>query len=97
MIAFVVLIFAASTMFTFWYYGAKCLGYLIGADQQHYYKYFYTVLIVVGSVVSLEAVFGLIDSAYALMAIPTMTATLLLSPRVLAAAKAYFAKLRQQD
>jgi alanine or glycine:cation symporter, AGCS family len=96
-IAFVVLIFAASTMFTFWYYGAKCLGYLIGADQQHYYKYFYTILIVVGSVVSLEAVFGLIDSAYALMAIPTMTATLMLSPKVLAAAKDYFARLRQED
>ncbi|MEA5445157.1 alanine/glycine:cation symporter family protein [Gammaproteobacteria bacterium AB-CW1] len=94
-IAFVVLIFASSTMFTFWYYGAKCLGYLIGAERQHWYKYFYTALIVVGAVVSLEAVFGIIDSAYALMAIPTMTATLLLSPRVLAAARDYFQRLKR--
>jgi len=93
-IAFVVLVFASSTMFTFWYYGTKCLGYLIGARQQHYYRYFYVVLVVLGAVVSLEAVFGLIDSMYALMAIPTMTATLLLSPRVLAESRDYFRRLR---
>ncbi|MCP1728016.1 AGCS family alanine or glycine:cation symporter [Natronospira proteinivora] len=96
-IAFVVLIFASSTMFTFWYYGAKCLGFLIGAERQHYYKYFYTLLVVLGAVVSLEAVFGLIDSMYALMAIPTMTATLLLAPRVMEAARDYFARLREEE
>jgi len=100
-IAFVVLIFALSTMFTFWYYGAKCLGYLVGARPQYYYRsyqyyrYFYVLLVVLGAVGSLEAVFGLIDSAYALMAIPTMTATLLLSPQVLAAARDYFRRLRE--
>jgi alanine or glycine:cation symporter, AGCS family len=93
MIAFIVLIFASSTMFTFWYYGAKCLGYLIGAHRQDAYKYFYTLLVVLGAVVPLEAVFGLIDSAYAIMAIPTMTATLLLAPKVKAAAREYFGKL----
>lgn len=92
-VALVVLVFASSTMFTFWYYGAKCLGYLIGARHQHYYKYFYIMLVVLGSVVSLEAVFGVIDSAYALMAIPTMTATILLSPKVIAAAKDYFQRM----
>ncbi len=95
LIAFVVLVFASSTMFTFWYYGAKCLGYLIGAERQHYYKYFYTALVVLGAVVSLEAVFGLIDSMYALMAIPTMTATLMLSPKVMAAAKDYFSRIQE--
>lgn len=93
-IAFIVLIFASSTMFTFWYYGAKCLGYLIGAHRQDVYKYFYTMLVVLGAVVPLEAVFGLIDSAYAIMAIPTMTATILLAPKVKAAAKDYFARLK---
>lgn len=92
-IAFVVLVFASSTMFTFWYYGAKCLGYLIGAEYQHVYKYFYTALVVIGAVASLEAVFGLIDSMYAMMAIPTMTATLILSPKVIAAARDYFERL----
>ncbi|MEX1196511.1 MAG: alanine/glycine:cation symporter family protein [Pseudohongiellaceae bacterium] len=96
-IAFVVLIFASSTMFTFWYYGAKCLGFIIGAHRQHVYKYFYLTLLVAGAVVPLEAVFGLIDSAYALMAFPTMTATILLSPKVAAAARDYFGRMKSID
>lgn len=90
LIAFVVLIFASSTMFTFWYYGAKSLGFLIGAHRQDSYKYYYTVLVLVGALIPLEAVFAIIDSGFALMAIPTMTATLLLSGKVTAAASDYF-------
>lgn len=82
-----------STMITFWYYGAKCLGFLIGAEHQHWYRYFYTALIVVGAVGSLDAMIALIDGMYALMAIPTMTSALLLAPRVNAAARDYLARL----
>jgi AGCS family alanine or glycine:cation symporter len=95
-ISFVVLIFASSTMFTYWYYGAKCLGFLIGAHRQHNYRYFYVVLVVLGAVAPLEVVFGLLDSAYALMAVPTMTATFLLAPQVMTAARDYFARLKQE-
>ncbi len=94
LIAFVVLIFASSTMFTFWYYGAKSLGFLIGAHRQDSYKYYYTVLVLVGALIPLEAVFAIIDSGFALMAIPTMTATLLLSGKVTAAASDYFRRLK---
>lgn len=93
LIALVVFVFSASTMFTFWYYGAKCLGFLIGAERQDYYRYAYTLLIVAGAVIPLEAVFAIIDSGYALMALPTMTATLLLSRQVTGAAKEYFTRL----
>jgi len=93
LIAFVVLIFASSTMFTFWYYGAKCLGFLIGAHRQDSYKYYYTLLVLVGAIIPLEAVFAIIDSGYALMAVPTMTATFLLSGKVTAAARDYFDRL----
>ena len=82
-----------STMITFWYYGAKCLGFLIGAEHQHWYRYFYTALIVVGAIGSLDAVIALIDGMYALMAIPTMTSALLLAPRVNTAARDYLARL----
>lgn len=92
--ALAVAVFSFSTMFTFWYYGAKCLGYLIGADRQGHYRYFYVALVAVGSVASLDAVVALIDGMYALMAIPTMTATLLLSPKVMAAASDYFRRLQ---
>ena len=85
-----VIVFSMSTMFTFWYYGAKCLGFLIGAEHQHWYKYAYVVLIVLGAVISLKAVIFLITTGYALMAIPTMIASLLLAPRVMEAAQRYF-------
>ncbi len=93
LLALVVLCLALSTMISFWYYGAKCLGFLVGARHQHWYKWFYSVLIVVGAVGSLDAVIALIDGMYALMAIPTMTSALLLAPRVNAAARDYLQRL----
>jgi len=84
-----------STIVTYWFYGAKCLGFLIGAQRQHYYTPCYIVLIVVGAVVSLDVVNGLLVGVYAVMAIPTMVSTLLLAPRVNRAAKKYFAQLHR--
>ncbi|GAB2199125.1 alanine/glycine:cation symporter family protein [Sessilibacter sp. MAH4] len=90
LLTIMVLFLSLSTVFTFGYYGSKCLGFLIGADRQHYYVWFYTGLVVLGAVVSLKAVVNFIDGMYALMAIPTMVSTLILAPRVNAAAKRYF-------
>lgn len=85
-----VVCFSTSTMFAYSYYGAKCMGFLIGAERQHIYNYFYVVLMVVAAVVSLDAAIGLIDGAFALMAIPTMISTLLLAPKVMEATRTYF-------
>jgi AGCS family alanine or glycine:cation symporter len=90
-----VLAFSLSTMFSYSYYGSKCLGFLIGAERKHYYNYFYVILIVVASVVSMDMVINIIDGMYALMAIPTMISALLLSPKVMKASRQYFSKLRQ--
>jgi len=49
---------------------------------------------VLGAVSPLRAVIGLIDGMYALMAIPTMLSTLVLAPKVRAAATEYFMKLK---
>jgi len=92
-----VLIFSLTTMFTYSYYGTKCLGFLLGAERQHWYNYFYIFSIWFGAVASINAVISLVDGAFALMAIPTMTSTLLLSPKVRAAAKEYFEKLSQAN
>mgnify|MGYP007060143604 CR=1 FL=1 len=54
----------------------------------------YIVLI---AVVSIESAVSLIDGSFALMAIPTMVSAILLAPRVLEAAKIYFAKLDADD
>ena len=88
----VVLILSLTTMFTGWYYGSKCFGFLVGAQHQHWFSWFFIATILFGATVSIDVVFNLIVGAYGLMAIPTMTATLLLSPRVMAAARLYFSK-----
>ena len=85
-----VLCFSTSTMFAYSYYGAKCMGFLIGAERQHIYNYFYVALMVVAAVVSLDAAISLIDGAFALMAIPTMISTILLAPKVMQATRTYF-------
>jgi AGCS family alanine or glycine:cation symporter len=81
-------------MLSYSYYGSKCLGFLIGADRQHLYNYFYVFSIIFGAVASLDAVINLIDGMFALMAVPTMISALLLSPKVRAASVDYFKRLR---
>lgn len=94
LLTLVVILLSLSTVLTFWYYGSKCLGFLIGAQHQHHYVWIYTALILMGSVISLPAVIGLIDGLYATMAIPTMISALLLAPRVNKAARSYFARFK---
>ena len=92
-----VIFFSTSTMFSYSYYGTKCLGFLIGAERQHLYNYIYVTLMVVAAVASLDAAVSLIDGMYALMAIPTMTSALLLAPKVMGAARVYFDKMRDTE
>ena len=82
-------------MFSYNYYGTKALGFLIGAERKNLYNYLYLPSIVIGAVSSISAVISLIDGMFALMAIPTMTSSLLLAPRVMAAARDYFGRLER--
>ena len=88
-----VLTFAVSSLFSFSYYGTKCLGFLIGADKKHWYNYFYVGSIIFGAIVSVSSVINIIDGFYALMAFPTMISALLLAPKVKEAASDYFRRM----
>lgn len=85
-------VFAITSLFSYSYYGGKCFSYLFGAQHVRWYQYFYIGMVVWGSVASLGAVIGLIDGMYALMAFPTMISAFILAPKVMKAAKVYFAK-----
>jgi AGCS family alanine or glycine:cation symporter len=89
--------FSLSTIFSYSYYGSKCLGFLIGAHRQHWYNYIIVVMIVVASMLSLDAMVGLVDGAFAMMAIPTTVSTVILAPKVMAAAREYFDRLSSSD
>tara|TARA_R110001583_G_scaffold101981_1_gene248530 strand:+ start:2659 stop:4026 length:1368 start_codon:yes stop_codon:yes gene_type:complete len=84
--------FSISSLFSYSYYGTKCMSFLFGSHNKHYYNYFYIASIILGATTSLSMMLNLIDSAFALMAIPTMIATILLAPRVLKAISIYKTK-----
>ncbi len=88
----VVTLFALSTMFGYSYYGKKCFSFLFGAERERIYDFIYLGSLWVAAVWSARAVVNLIDTAFALMAFPNMIAVLLLSPKVVAAARRYFRK-----
>lgn len=87
-----VAVFSISSLFSYSYYGTKCMSYVFGAENGYLYNYFYIASIIMGAVFPLAAILNLIDGVFALMAIPTMTATILLAPKVMREAKIYFAK-----
>lgn len=89
-------VFSISSLFSFSYYGTKCLSFLVGAKYSHYYNYVYIGSILLASLASLNMMINLIDTFYALMAIPTMFATIKLSPKVMQAAHVYFGKLGEK-
>ncbi|MUH35506.1 alanine:cation symporter family protein [Zobellia amurskyensis] len=90
----IVTAFAFSTLFTYSYYGVKCLSFLTNAKIGRFYNWYFVLMIVFAAVASLDLVKNLIDLSYALMVIPNMIAVLLLAPKVNKEAKKYFQRLR---
>ena len=86
--------FALSTLFTYSYYGTKCLSFLTNAKVGKLYNYIYVGSITFAAVASVDLVVNLIDLSFALMVIPNMIAVLYLSPRVNVAMKTYFSKIK---
>ena len=84
-----VVVFSVSSLFTYSYYGTKCLSYLLGEKNKKYYNYIYIISIMLGATTSLSMMINLIDTFFALMAIPTMLATIILAPKVVEALKKY--------
>ena len=90
-----VTVFAVTSMFAFPYYGAKCFGFIFGAQHQYLYNIFLVLTISIGAVSTLRVVLSVFDSAYALMAFPTMISTILLSPKVVKETRHYFKRYHQ--
>ena len=89
-----VLIFSVSSLFSYAYYGTKCFSFLIGADKKHLYNYIYILSIILAAITPFSMMLNLIDGVFALMAIPTMIATLILAPKVVKTAKEYINRMK---
>lgn len=95
MLMCVVICFALSSMFSYSFYGTTCANYIFGTRYGRYYAWFFLASLIVFAVIPIETAVGACDLFYALMAIPTMTAVLLLSPRVRKVTNEYFDKLKK--
>jgi len=90
----IVAAFALSTLFTYSYYGVKCLSFLTNARVGKWFNIYFIATITFAAVASVSLVINLIDLAYALMVIPNMIAVLYLAPQVNAKMKTYFVNYR---
>jgi len=89
--------FSISSLFSYSYYGTKCMSFLFGAHNKGYYNYIYIASIILGATTSLNVMLNLIDAAFALMAIPTMISTIILAPKVIKEFKAYRTRLNLNE
>ncbi len=90
-------VFSISSLFSYSYYGTKCMSFLFGAKNSKYYNIFYILSILIGATTSLTLMINLIDTFFAIMAVPTMLATIILAPKVINASKDYFKRLKNAN
>jgi len=88
----IVAAFALSTLFTYSYYGVKCLSFLTNPKIGKWFNIYYVASITIAAIAPVAVVINLIDLAYALMCIPNMIAVLYLAPKVNKEMALYFGK-----
>jgi AGCS family alanine or glycine:cation symporter len=89
----VVLLFSVSTLISYSYYSQKCAKHVLGEKLGGSYIYVYLLTLPIAAAWTQETVINILDTAFALMAVPTLTGALLLSPKVIAAMKSYFDRI----
>ena len=82
LLIFMISIFGISTLLTYSYYGVKCYGFLTKPEKGKHYNIIYIIAIIFSALATVEIVIGIIDIAFALMAIPNMIAILYLGKHI---------------
>lgn len=85
-------LFSISTLISYSYYSQKCAKYVLGERWGARYEYVYLGSILLGAVWTQDLVLNMLDTAFAMMSIPTVTTALALSPKVVAATREYFSR-----
>lgn len=95
-VAFALMLFAYSTILGWSLYGTRCVQYLFGLKGAKVYQMVFIVVIVIGSVSSLDVVWDMADTFNGLMAIPNFVALFALSGVVASLTKEHFEKLKSK-
>ncbi len=90
-----VLVFGFTTILGMAFYGKQCFVFLAGTKYEKYFNYYYVLVVVVGAVATLDIVVNMVFIGFGLMAIPTIVSAVILSPKVMAASKDYFSRLKK--
>ena len=90
-VTFGISLFAFTTLLGWSFYGEKCVEYLFGVRSITPFRTLWIIAIPIGAVSELNFVWLFADTLNALMALPNLTALLLLSPLVFKLTRDYFA------
>ena len=90
-VTFGLILFAYTTLLGWSFYGEKCVEYLFGVRSITPFRTLWIIAIPIGATAQLNFVWLLADTLNALMALPNLTALLLLSPLVFKLTRDYFA------
>lgn len=86
------MLFAFASVVGWNYYGEQCMEYLAGRRSLSFYRLAYLAAVFVGCFMEMELVWSAADILNGLMAIPNLTALIVLSPIVADGTRRYFAK-----
>lgn len=89
----IIIMFSISTMISYSYYSLKCSRYLFGEKFGSKYVYVYILSLPFAAIWTQGLVINMLDTAFALMSIPTLIGAILLSPKVIRATKDYFKRM----
>ncbi len=88
------ILFAFATVIAWYYYGEKCAEYLCGGGHAiGIYRLTYILFVFLGTILSLDAVWGLADLFNGLMTIPNLLALIMLSPVIGRITRDFFDRL----
>ena len=95
MLAFIVFLFAYSTMITWSYIGSKGVEFLLGENYWIglTYKLIFCAMVVVGASASLDVIIELSDAMYFAMAVPNIIGLYILAPKIKRALKKYIQQI----
>ena len=97
-IAVALTLFAYSTILGWSLYGSRCVQYLLGLRAAKVYQLIFVIVIVIGSVSSLDFVWNIADTLNGMMMLPNLIGVIVLSPVVCRITKNYVdRKLKGKD
>lgn len=95
-VAIGIILFGYSTILGWSYYGEKCMEYLFGTKSLLPFRIAFIGVVMLGSGLSLDVVWALVDIMNGLMAFPNLVALFFLSPIVVRESRTFFALVARE-